>query len=102
MTKKKDKYMDLAAMCLQAGWRAFTFPVEVGSAQRPLNPFRVTGSRVTALPWFPPLVVDVLQMMERNTGEGWPPADDPEACTMAPSEVRQTELPSRVRADIWH
>lgn len=50
---------------------------------------------------FPPLR-DVLEMMEQNTGEGWPPADDPEACTMALSEVQQTEIPSRVCADIWH
>lgn len=49
----------------------------------------------------PPLR-NVLEMMERNTGVGWPPADDPEACTMARSEVRQTEIPRRVRADIWH
>ena len=28
--RKKDKYADLSATCSQAGWRAFTFPVEVG------------------------------------------------------------------------
>ena len=38
---------------------------------------------------------DVPGIMERNVSEGWPPADDPAACTMAPSEVRQAEMPSR-------
>ena len=27
--------------------------------------------------------------------KGGPPADDPAVCTMAPSEVRQAEMPSR-------
>lgn len=29
--RKKDTYDGLATTCSQAGWRAFTFPVEVGS-----------------------------------------------------------------------
>ncbi|KAL7403739.1 hypothetical protein ABVT39_004359 [Epinephelus coioides] len=29
--RKKDRPAELAAACSQAGWRAFTFPVEVGS-----------------------------------------------------------------------
>lgn len=28
--RKKERYKELSATCLQAGWRAFTFPVEVG------------------------------------------------------------------------
>ena len=38
---------------------------------------------------------DVPGIMKRNINEGWPPADDPAAGTMAPSEVRQAEMPSR-------
>lgn len=48
--RKKDKYAELAAMCSQAGWRPFTFPVEVGcrgftgtSTQRLLKTLGVTG-----------------------------------------------------------
>ena len=38
---------------------------------------------------------DVPGIMKRNINEGWPPADDPAAGTMAPSEVRQAEMLSR-------
>ena len=48
--RKKDKYTELAATCSQAGWRPFTFPVEVGcrgftgtSTQRLLKTLGVTG-----------------------------------------------------------
>ncbi|KAL0161471.1 hypothetical protein M9458_045196, partial [Cirrhinus mrigala] len=47
--RKKEKYADLAAACTQDGWRAYTFPVEVGcrgftgtSTQRFL---KILGSR---------------------------------------------------------
>lgn len=51
--RKKDKYDELATTCSQAGWRAFTFPVEVGSrgllgtsAQRLLKTKGIRGAKV--------------------------------------------------------
>ncbi|KAK7910434.1 hypothetical protein WMY93_015118 [Mugilogobius chulae] len=48
--RKKDKYAELASQCHQAGWRAYTFPVEVGcrgytgsSTQRFLKTIGVNG-----------------------------------------------------------
>ncbi|KAK7912697.1 hypothetical protein WMY93_012908 [Mugilogobius chulae] len=48
--RKKDKYAELASQCQQAGWRAYTFPVEVGcrgytgsSTQRFLKTIGVNG-----------------------------------------------------------
>lgn len=38
---------------------------------------------------------DVPGLMERNISEGWLPADDPAAGTMAPSGVRQAAMPSK-------
>ncbi|RXN24825.1 hypothetical protein ROHU_021965 [Labeo rohita] len=51
--RKKEKYADLAAACTQAGWRAYTFPVEVGcrgftgtSTQRFLKTLGVRGHKL--------------------------------------------------------
>lgn len=38
----------------------------------------------------------VSSMTEWIIDEGWPPAHDPAACTLAPAEVRQVEMPSNV------
>ena len=51
--RKRDKYSELASECSQAGWRAFTFPVEVGcrgytgvSTQRLLKSLGIKGSKL--------------------------------------------------------
>lgn len=50
--ERKERYAELSAVCLQAGWRAFTFPVEVGcrdftgtSTQWLLKTLGVTGPK---------------------------------------------------------
>eukprot|EP00064_Thunnus_orientalis_P005499 superscaffoldBa00000541_g5513 len=51
--RKKEKYTELAAVCSQVGWRAFTYPVEIGcrgytgtSSQRFLKSLGITGSKL--------------------------------------------------------
>lgn len=51
--RKKEKYTDLTAVCSQAGWRAVTYPVEVGcrgytgtSTQWLLRSLGITGSKL--------------------------------------------------------
>lgn len=51
--RKKEKYTELSAVCLQAGWRTFTYPVEVGcrgytglSTQPFLKSLGITGSKL--------------------------------------------------------
>ena len=50
--RKKDKYSELAAACREAGWKAFTYPGEVGcrgfigkSTQHLLKALGITGSK---------------------------------------------------------
>lgn len=51
--RKKEKYAELAAACAQAGWRAYTYPVEVGcrgftgtSIQRFLKTLGIRGNKL--------------------------------------------------------
>ncbi|CAL8300302.1 unnamed protein product [Merluccius merluccius] len=47
--RKKETHTELAAVCSQAGWRAFAYPVEVvctGSTPRLLKSLEVTGSKL--------------------------------------------------------
>lgn len=51
--RKKEKYAELAAACIEAGWRAFIYPVEVGcrgfigtSTQRLLKSLGVRGPKL--------------------------------------------------------
>ena len=51
--RKKERYAELAAACAQAGWRAYTYPVEVGcrgftgtSIQRLLKTLGIRGAKL--------------------------------------------------------
>nr|XP_061825268.1 uncharacterized protein LOC133612115 [Nerophis lumbriciformis] len=51
--RKRDEYLELASECAQAGWRPFTYPVEVGcrgytgaSTQRLLKSLGIKGSNL--------------------------------------------------------
>ncbi|GAA6076942.1 uncharacterized protein LOC118335673, partial [Tachysurus ichikawai] len=50
---ERERYVELASACTQAGWRAYTFPVEVGcrgfngtSTQRFLKTLGVRGAKL--------------------------------------------------------
>ena len=65
------------------------------------DPYAGCRGRQGDVPVAAPPPRDVPGLKERNIRERWLPADDPAASTMAPSEVRQAEMPSKLNLCLY-